>query len=90
MLNFTSLLLLLGGSERVSSFLNVFKLIYNNIIYLLFIYDKLIGMPSKTIYIPKELYTKLEVLSEIQRKPINKIIVEILSKYIDVYINDIR
>ncbi len=47
-------------------------------------------MPSKTIYIPKELYTKLEVLSEIQRKPIGKIVVEILEKYIDKYINDIR
>jgi len=47
-------------------------------------------MPSKTIYIPKELYTKLEVLSEIQGKPVAKIIVEILEKYIDKYIRDIR
>jgi len=47
-------------------------------------------MPSKTIYIPKDLYNKLEVLSKIQGKTINKIIVEILERYIDMYINDIR
>lgn len=47
-------------------------------------------MPSKTVYIPKELYIKLEVLSKIQGKPVTKIIVEILEEYIDKYIKDIR